>query len=296
MSPDLTRTGDYDPRVLGRIKGAALARVQRQALLAQPAAQHAGPPPDLRGTVEVETTFARLLLDERDEWITPTLVATRGWEPGQTALLGSRLQPGMTVIDGGAHVGYFTCQAARLVGPRGLVLAFEPAPRNFELLQANVWRNGFGNVVCLPWALGDAAGLAPLQVSAVNTGDNRLVAADTADAVLVRVARLDDVLAIRPPLDVVKLDVQGSEEAAVRGMTELLVGSPNALVLAELSPADARAAGSDPQGLLDFYRSLGFAIRVQLPDEKGVIDLSDHDLLARAEELEHVNLVLERPT
>lgn len=280
--------------MLGRIRANALARVQRQALLAAAAAQHVGPVPDLSGTVEVETTFARLLLDEADEWITPTLVATRGWEPGQTALLGERLRPGMTFVDGGAHVGYFTCQAARLVGPRGLVLAFEPAPRNFELLRANVWRNGFGNVLCLPWALGDEAGFLPLRLSGSNTGDHRLDAS-ASEGPLARVARLDDVLAIRPPVDVVKLDVQGWEEAALRGMAALLAGSPSVLVLVELSPADARAAGSDPRALLDVYRSLGFGVRVQLPDEKGVLELGDDELLARAEELEHVNLVLERP-
>lgn len=277
--------------MLGAIKRRALARVRRQALLAAAAAAHAGPPPDLEGTVEVETTFARLLLDERDEWITPTLVATKGWEPGQTALLGERLRPGMTVLDGGAHAGYFTCQAARLVGPRGLVLAFEPAPRNFELLTANVWRNGFGNVACFPWALGDASGHLPFRLSATNTGDHRL---GGDGGVVVRVARLDDVPGIGPPLDVVKLDVQGWEERALRGMEALLAGSPDVLVLVELSPADARAAGSDPRALLGWYRSLGFGLRVQLPDEKGLLDLPDDELIARAEELEHVNLVLER--
>jgi hypothetical protein len=77
-------------------------------------------------------------------------------------------------------------------------------------------------------------------------------------------------------------------------MTALLAGSPGVLVLVELSPADARAAGSEPRELLAYYRSLGFSVRVQLPDEKGVLELSDDDLLARAEALEHVNLVLER--
>ena len=278
--------------MLGRLKLRALARVQRSALLAAAAAQHAGPLPNLAGTVEVETTFARLLLDERDEWITPTLTATGGWEPGQTALLGERIVPGMTVIDGGAHVGYFTCQAAQLVGPRGLVLAFEPAPRNFALLQANVWRNGFTNVACFPWALGSEPGLAGLRLSETNTGDHRLDG--SGGGVTVRVAALDEVLAIRPPVDVVKLDVQGNEEAAVRGMTRLLAASPGVLVTVELSPADARAAGSDPLALLGWYRSLGFELRVQLPDEKGLVDLGDDELLARAEELEHVNLVLER--
>jgi FkbM family methyltransferase len=280
--------------VLGRLKLQALARVQRSALLAVAAAQHAGPLPDLAGTVEVETTFARLLLDEQDEWITPTLTATGGWEPGQTALLGERIRPGMTVLDGGAHVGYFTCQAARLVGPRGLVLAFEPAPRNLALLLANVWRNGFTNVLCFPWALGAEPGIAELRLSETNTGDHRLHGT-TGAGVTVRVAALDEVLAIRPPVDVVKLDVQGNEEAAVRGMARLLAASPSVLLTVELSPTDARAAGSDPRALLAWYRSLGFGLRVQLPDEKGLVELTDEEILARADELEHVNLVLERP-
>ncbi|MGZ8783767.1 MAG: FkbM family methyltransferase, partial [Gaiellaceae bacterium] len=268
--------------MLGRLKLQALARMQRSALLAAAAAQHTGPPPDLEGTVEVETTFARLLLDERDEWITPTLTATSGWEPGQTALLGERLQPGMTMLDCGAHVGYFTCQAARLVGPRGLVLAFEPAPRNFQLLQVNVWRNGFTNVVCFPWALGAEPGLATLQLSDTNTGDHRLHGGDASQpSTTVRVAALDEILAIRPPVDVVKLDVQGSEEAAVRGMERLLAASPGVVLTVELSPADARAAGSEPRALLGWYRSLGFDLRVQLPDEKGLADLADDELLER---------------
>jgi FkbM family methyltransferase len=283
--------------VLGRLKLQALARVQRSALLAVAAAEHAGPLPDLAGTVEVETTFARLLLDEQDEWITPTLTATGGWEPGQTALLGERIRPGMTMIDGGAHAGYFTCQAARLVGPRGLVLAFEPAPRNFALLLANVWRNGFTNVVCFPWALGAEPGLAELRLSETNTGDHRLHGGGAGAATAtVRIAALDEVLAIRPPVDVVKLDVQGNEEAALRGMTRLLAASPSALVTVELSPADARAAGSDPLTLLGWYRSLGFRLWVQLPDQKGLVELGDAEVLARAEEHEHVNLVLERPS
>ncbi|HYK06330.1 MAG TPA: FkbM family methyltransferase [Gaiellaceae bacterium] len=281
--------------MLQRLKLQLLGRIQRGALLAVAAVQHAGPLPDLGATVEVETTFARLLLDEADEWITPTLTATAGWEPGQTALLGERIKPGMTVVDGGAHVGYFTCQAARLVGPRGLVLAFEPAPRNFELLRANVWRNGFTNVVCFPWALGGEPALAQLHLSSSNTGDHSLHGDDASrPSETVRVAALDQVIAIRPPIHVVKLDVQGSEEAAVRGMERLLAGSPDVLLTVELSPTDARAAGSDLHRLLGYYRSLGFALRVQLPDEKGLVDLADHELLRRAEELEHVNLVLER--
>jgi hypothetical protein len=67
------------------------------------------------------------------------------------------------------------------------------------------------------------------------------------------------------------------------------------LLTVELSPAAARAAGSDPRALLGYYRSLGFVLRAQLPDEKDFLDLADEEVLALAEQLEYVSLLLERP-
>ena len=248
--------------------------------------------------MEVETTFARLLLDADDEVITPALVATQGWEPGETALLGDRIKPAMTVLDVGAHAGYFTCLAARLVGPRGLVVAFEPSPRNYDLLLANVWRNGFFNVVCFPWALGSEQGVVDLHTSPTNTGDNRVYPSDRGrSSTSVRLAALDHVSALRPPVDIVKVDVQGAEEAVIRGMTGLLSASPAVLVTGEFWPAGLRRFGSDPIGLLDLCRSLGFSIAVQFPDDKGVRALSDEEILAfcaAGDGEGHVNLVLER--
>ena len=90
-----------------------------------------------------------------------------------------------------------------------------------------------------------------------------------------RVAALDAIEALRPPVDVVKIDVQGAEEGVVRGMRSLLSRSPDVLVTLEFWPAGARQFGSDPESLLGYYRSLGFEIRVQLPDEKGLLDLND---------------------
>ena len=293
-----TFAGDTVPEVFTRLKLRALARVQRSSLLAAAAAQQSGAVPDLTGTVEVETTFARLLLDEDDQVVTPALVATSGWEPGETALLGARIKPAMTVLDIGAHVGYFTCLAARLAGPRGLVVALEPNPRNFDLLTANVWRNGFTNVVCFPWAAGTENGFADLFISPTNGGDHRLFPLDEPrEAVRVRVATLDAVEALRPPVDIVKIDVQGAEEGVMRGMQSLLSASPDVLVTLEFWPAGARQFGSSPESLLDFYRSLGFGVRVQMPDEKGLLDLTDSEILAycaRGDGEGHVNLVLER--
>ena len=62
---------------------------------------------------------------------------TGSHEAGTRALFGRIIRPGMTVVDIGAHIGYYTCQFSRLVGPDGGVVSFEPHPRNYELLERN---------------------------------------------------------------------------------------------------------------------------------------------------------------
>ena len=80
----------------------------------------------------------------------------------------------------------------------------------------------------------------------------------------------------------------------MRGMERLLSGSPDVLVTCEFWPQGIRESGGDPAALLDYYRSLGFGVRVQLPDEKGVLDWNDDELLARCGAQGHANLVLAR--
>lgn len=255
-------------------------RMTRLALLAAATEQHRGPLPDLRGTIEFETSFGTLYLDESDPVVTPGLVTVGEWEPGLTALLGSTIKPGMSVLDVGAHVGYYSCLAGRLVGPRGIVVAFEPSPRNFELLQANVWRNGLTNVVCFPWAVSDRPGFVELYLSSDNSGDHRIYAhGEGREHVTVRVAALDALEVLRPPVDVVKIDVQGSEAAVFRGAERLLAASPGALIAVEFAPNELRASGGEPRALLDHYRSLGYTIRVQHSEERGVLELSDDEIL-----------------
>lgn len=284
--------------MLAALRGRLAQRATRVALLAAAALQHRGAVPDLAGTIEFETSFGTLHLAEDDEVITPGLTAIGEWEPGETALLGSHLRPGMTFLDVGAHVGYYTVLAGRLVGPRGLVLAFEPDPRNYELLTANVWRNGLSNVVCFPWAVSDRSGFVELHRCSRNTGDHRVYAVDDPRETLrVRCAALDSVLAVRPPVDVVKIDVQGAEEAVVRGAERLLSASPDVLLTVEFGPRELRAFGSDERRLLDYYRALGFAIRVQPPEERGVRTMTDDEILESCRcdgGWTHTNLVLTR--
>jgi FkbM family methyltransferase len=281
--------------VLRRMKNMLARRVQRMILLTEAAGRQTGPVPDLETATTVETDWGPLFIDARDDVIRPAIEQHRVWEPGETDLLLGWLRPGMTFLDIGAHVGYYTLLAARRLEPGGLVFAFEPSPRNYELLLANVWRNGLTNVVCLPWAVSDRSTFIDLYVDERNTGDNRIFG--EGPGTRVRAVALDALPQIRSPIDVVKIDVQGAEEAVIAGMTGLLARSPGARVTLEFWPFGLRALGRDARGALDYYRSLGFRVQVQDPERSGIEDWTDEQILdhcAKNDGELHTNLVLTR--
>jgi FkbM family methyltransferase len=280
---------------------AALSRpIGRLSLLTEATSRQAVTSvPDLSGTEEIETEWGMLILPSSDEVILPALRAHLVWEPGETALIRSWLRAGMTFLDIGAHVGYYTLLASKSVGSGGLVIAFEPSPRNYELLLAMVWRNQLTNVVCFPWAVGADNRFVDLYLDPTNTGDNRVFGSHTEQgSVVVRMAALDALRVLRPPIDVVKMDVQGFEPDVVRGMQALLAASPRARVVLEYWPFGLRALGHDEREVLDYYRSLGYQVQVQNPEQPGIEDLSDDQILEYCSQLDgvlHTNLVLTRP-
>jgi FkbM family methyltransferase len=271
----------------------------RLALLAEATSQQRRAV-DLTDTVSAETEAGALYLPRADRYVTPTLVETGVWEEQETAFLREHLRPGATFLDIGAHVGYFSCLAGRLVGPRGLVVAFEPNPRNYELLLANLWRNRLGNAVAFPWAVSDSTGFADLYLDAANTGNHRLAPLPDSgeQAVSVRTVALDELAVLRPPVDVVKIDTQGYDDLVLRGMPALLAQSPDAVLLVEFWPFGIRLREEDPQAVLDYCRGLGYQVAVQIPGRPGRPGpLGDEEILeycaGEGGEL-HVNLLLTR--
>src|SRR5262245_2134996 len=110
---------------------------------------------DEKHVVEARANDLVLYLAWRTHGVADPLLAGRGYEPEETAFIEAALAPGMTFLDLGANVGYFTCLAARKVGPAGRVWAFEPDPRNFRLLVRSVKANGLSNVTAVRAAASD---------------------------------------------------------------------------------------------------------------------------------------------
>ncbi|MDO8515767.1 MAG: FkbM family methyltransferase [bacterium] len=245
---------------------------------------------------------------------------------------GSREQPtrdffareiprGTTVIDIGANIGLHTLPFARCVGPEGEVYAFEPGPQNVALLEKNIAANGYKNVHVIPKALGDHSGAVTLYLSDLNPGDHRtydprrqlvesrvlteedrklqLDSTDVRKAVSVEMVTLDDFLKdYKRQVSFVKIDVQGSEGAVVRGMRELIRKNPAIKLHFEFWAAGMRLFGTDPKEFLHELKAMGF--RLYDTDDPAfirhgeLIELAPDELLRRCNKNESPDLFAKR--
>ena len=136
-------------------------------------------------------------------------------------LPGFRPGRGWVVVDTGAYIGLYTLRAARLVGPRGLIVSLEPLPASFAYLAANVRLNGLRNVVPLRACLAGSPGVKELYVP--ERGVNATLIREYAEAmggarsvVRARSLTLGDVVEKVGRVDLLKLDVEGAETEVLR--------------------------------------------------------------------------------
>lgn len=167
----------------------------------------------------------RLKADLRYTSVTAFML--RDWVEPELRRLDAIVRPRMTVVDVGANVGLYALKAARLVGPKGRVIALEPGAEAFEQLRRNLRLNAFGWVEALKQAASDRDGEAVLHH--VPLGDDpqaySLVAHAGAEAgEQVTTQRLDTLARMLglSRLDVLKIDVEGGEPLVLAGASDVL--------------------------------------------------------------------------
>jgi FkbM family methyltransferase len=187
-----------------------------------------------------------------------------GFESVEAGFVARVLQPGMTVLDIGAHHGLYTLLASKRVGPEGRVLAFEPSPRERRRLLRHLRINGCSNVFVEPLALGDHSGEADLfLVEGAQDWCNSLRPPEVSErtsTVRVEVQRLDEVLralGIRR-VDFVKLDVEGAELSFLHGASKMLESVSRPAILAEVQDLRTRPWGYPAREIVQFLASAGY--------------------------------------
>lgn len=206
----------------------------------------------------------RLLIDLSDHVIGLNILRGR-YEQDEIALVRSLLKPGDTAIDVGGHIGFFTMQMAAMVGASGRVYAFEPLDTNAELLERSIAENRFADrIVFQRVAVGASSGMATLTFPAetLNSGGAYLLRDGTAPLTGNQMTRvpavaLDD-LAIKRPVRLIKMDVEGAEPQVLRGAQRLL-REDRPTLLSELHPTQLdRASGASADDFLAQIRAMGY--------------------------------------
>lgn len=182
------------------------------------------------------------------------------YEPEVTTVIRSLLDRGMTFVDAGASVGYYTLLGAGLVGEAGQVFAFEPDAQAYTYLKSNVANNHARNVVATNAALSDRRGFLTFTPSALEGGFLSFGPTRSSSSRQVETVTLDGFFAQLgwPPVHMIKMDVEGAEAAVLAGMTELSARNDNLSLVMEFNSIAMQRAGTTRQAMSDALTRLGF--------------------------------------
>jgi len=206
--------------------------------------------------------------------LAPHIMRHGFWEPHVERAAFGQLRPGGTAVDIGANIGYHMLAMAAAVGHTGHVHAFEANPELIPLLRGTIMVNGCRPYVTLHHkAVMDQPGTITLAQEPDHFGSGNVVPASMTDPRYhadysrqhqVEGVMLDSALAHLPSLDVVRIDIEGSEPQALRGGEQLIRRSPGVGIVAEWSMGMMQAR-SDVGAFIEWMTGMGFRFWVISP-------------------------------
>jgi FkbM family methyltransferase len=188
-----------------------------------------------------ETKNGLLAVPAGDFNVSRYLLSDGEYDWPQITWLKTLLGPGSRLVFAGAHIGSVLVPLVRHAATRA-VIAYEPSPRNFKLLAMNLRLNGMDGVVSLNAALGEKSGKIQFTENSINTGNSRVARTD--GEITVDMETLDRTIpADWDSIDLIVMDTEGSEVAAMRGAQATLAKTRNLYV--EFSPEQLGEQGSN---------------------------------------------------
>ena len=200
--------------------------------------------------------------------VSKTMGAALYWtgfhEFNEMRFLNSYLKEDMVFVDVGANQGEFALFASRRL-PKGKVLAFEPMSMFFDRLNVNIGLNNISNIKAYRLGLSDRAGEVPIYFNAGNASNHEGLASlftmegQGAAQEVIALARLDDIAGREgiSKIDFIKIDVEGSEWAVLKGGARVLQAHRPALMV-ELNDETAARAGYRVEDMIAWLRTFGY--------------------------------------
>lgn len=218
-----------------------------------------------------EARHLELTLDRssaRERAMIETLEAGAFYLPEVAYFLTNVLQPGDTMVEVGARVGYFSAIAGRVVGPSGAVYAFEPSLEDHDRLRHNLKENGLEQIQVYHSAVGAMAGSVewPSQVGAPE------------QSATVEVVTLDDALAgleVGQGPRLIRIDGAGSEYEILKGALRTLLAHEVPFIICAIDPGALERRGVSEMQLRTFMQLVGYQVALLRPDGSGLEPLAE---------------------
>jgi FkbM family methyltransferase len=158
----------------------------------------------------------------------------------------SPFRRGAVVVDAGARIGAFTAKVSAALGEEGRIIAIEPEPRNFACLRKNIETNNLKNVAAIQKALWSQKQRLSIFISgnaAAHSVYHDAFYSSTSNSISVEADTLDDILQELDitSVDFIKMDIEGSEIEALKGMRKVLESQVQ-LSVAAYHPVEGRLA------------------------------------------------------
>lgn len=211
-------------------------------------------------------------------------VFKRNQDARELKLINSFVKPGFNVLDIGANIGFYTDVFSKLVGPTGCVHSFEPENTNFKYLLGNCERHK--NVKLVNKAVSDKTEPLKIYLSKMLNVDHRTYPVDDySNFMEIDATTIDDYMSLNKitQVDFIKMDIQGYEMAAFKGMEKTLKNNPTVKIITELWPYGLKKAGSSALEIIDFANAENFNIflvtpnQLQLLTKKTILDLKQDE-------------------
>jgi FkbM family methyltransferase len=251
-----------------------------------------------RGPMLATVHGCKLWVNTDDKTVRDSLLVYGTHEAYQTEILLALAKPGMTFLDVGANIGYYSVVLAGIAGATGKIYAFEPEPTNLGFLCRNIDENGFKNIVPVAKALFDKDGAAALHIDSQHLGSHALSVqtGDGASCSLNVETITLDTFADRElgghRVDLIKIDAQGAEAHILRGGRRTLTTDKPAILL-EFEPQCLLNLGTQPEELLALIEELGFVIQIADDATKSLRCAGGAEVLATSSRSPLLHLLLQ---
>jgi FkbM family methyltransferase len=206
--------------------------------------------------------------------------------------LKKEIKSGDIVLDIGSNIGFYAAIISDLVGPQGMVHCFEPDRTNFKHL-SNVLSSR-KNVVLNNVAVADKPGKINIYTSHRLNVDHRTYKPEQYDdSYTIDSISIDEYLGVNNEVNFIKMDIQGFELSALKGMVNTLKRSKDLRILTEFWPYGLKSAGTSAAELIALINSIGY--RSWILSGNGLSELN-HDNLdqVKVSENDYTNIILKK--